>query len=52
MFGKSLLINPVTAPMYVKEKADSQKEMVEDFSTGKSKATYNNSFIILHFHGI
>jgi alpha-D-xyloside xylohydrolase len=39
MFGKSLLVSPVTNAMYVKPGA-SEKEQVEDFSTTKSKETY------------
>lgn len=39
MFGKSLLVSPVTNAMYVKHGAG-EKEQVEDFSTTKSKETY------------
>ncbi|MEO6523789.1 MAG: glycoside hydrolase family 31 protein [Mucilaginibacter sp.] len=37
MFGKSILVNPVTKAMYVKAGADG---MVEDFGTVKSQETY------------
>ncbi|HVX00657.1 MAG TPA: DUF5110 domain-containing protein, partial [Candidatus Babeliaceae bacterium] len=39
MFGKSILVSPVTSAMYVKPGAG-EKEQVEDFSTTKSKETY------------
>jgi alpha-D-xyloside xylohydrolase len=41
MFGKSLLVSPVTGAMYVKSGAGEKETMqVEDFSTIKSKETY------------
>jgi alpha-D-xyloside xylohydrolase len=41
MFGKSLLISPVTNAMYVKPGVgENEKIQVEDFSTIKSKETY------------
>jgi alpha-D-xyloside xylohydrolase len=41
MFGKSLLVNPVTDPMYVKRAVEgSDSIFVEDFSTLKVKETY------------
>jgi alpha-D-xyloside xylohydrolase len=39
MFGKSVLVSPVTSAMYVKPGAG-DKEQVEDFSTTKSKEIY------------
>lgn len=41
MFGKSLLVSPVTNAMYVKPGvSENEKIQVEDFSTIKSKETY------------
>ncbi|QEC45191.1 TIM-barrel domain-containing protein [Pseudobacter ginsenosidimutans] len=41
MFGKSLLISPVTRPMYVKKTVIGKDSlMVEDFNTIKTKETY------------
>jgi len=42
MFGKSILVNPVTSPMYVKPSAIAGRDTtkVEDFSEVKSKQTY------------
>ena len=41
MFGKSLLVSPVTNPMYVKPGVNGRDTIqVEDFSTIKSKETY------------
>lgn len=41
MFGKSLLISPVSVPMYVKErKTQDGTVMEEDFSSVKNKETY------------
>ncbi|MGX5691090.1 glycoside hydrolase family 31 protein [Arcticibacter tournemirensis] len=41
MFGKSLLISPVSVPMYVKEgTTEGEKAMEEDFAVIKSKETY------------
>jgi alpha-D-xyloside xylohydrolase len=41
MFGKSLLVSPVTNAMYVKpDGSEKEKIQVEDFSTIKSKETY------------
>jgi len=41
MFGKSLLVSPVTSAMYVKPGAGEKETIqVEDFSTIKSKETY------------
>ncbi|MFI5129535.1 MAG: TIM-barrel domain-containing protein [Chitinophagales bacterium] len=41
MFGKSLLVSPVTNPMYVKPGVNGKDTLqVEDFSTIKSKETY------------
>lgn len=41
MFGKSLLVSPVTSPMYVKPGVNGKDTIqVEDFSTIKSKETY------------
>lgn len=41
MFGKSLLVSPVTNPMYVKPSVSGRDTIqVEDFSTIKSKETY------------
>ena len=41
MFGKSVLVNPVTNPMYVKPSVTGRDTIqVEDFSTTKSKETY------------
>jgi alpha-D-xyloside xylohydrolase len=41
MFGKSLLVSPVTDPMYVKRAVEgSDSIFVEDFSTLKMKETY------------
>ncbi len=41
MFGRSLLVSPVTSPMYVKPGINGRDTIqVEDFSTLKSKETY------------
>jgi alpha-D-xyloside xylohydrolase len=41
MFGKSLLVSPVTEPMYLKKAGgENEKNLVEDFSTIKKKAVY------------
>ena len=41
MFGKSLLVSPVTNPMYIKPSVNGRDTIqVEDFSTIKSKETY------------
>ena len=42
MFGKSILVNPVTSPMYVKPGTIAGRDTikVEDFSEVKSKQTY------------
>ena len=41
MFGKSLLVSPVTKPMYIKPGINSRDTIqVEDFSTIKTKETY------------
>ena len=41
MFGKSILVNPVTAPMYIKKTGEGRNAVVsEDFSAIKSKEVY------------
>jgi alpha-D-xyloside xylohydrolase len=41
MFGKSLLVSPVTNPMYIKQAVNGKDTIqVEDFGPAKSKATY------------
>ncbi|RYD69259.1 MAG: DUF5110 domain-containing protein, partial [Sphingobacteriales bacterium] len=41
MFGKSILVSPVTMPMYVKATANGKdSSMIEDFSSTKTKETY------------
>lgn len=41
MFGKSILVNPVTEPMYIKKTGEGRSAVVsEDFSTIKSKEVY------------
>lgn len=41
MFGKSLLVNPVTEPMYIKKTGEGRNAVAtEDFSTVKSKELY------------
>lgn len=41
MFGKSLLINPVTEPMYIKKTGEGRNAIAtEDFSTVKGKEVY------------
>ncbi len=41
MFGKSILVNPVTEPMYVKQVVQGKDTlMLEDFSSTKSKDVY------------
>jgi alpha-D-xyloside xylohydrolase len=41
MFGKSLLVNPVTEPMYIKKTGEGRKAIAtEDFSTVKGKEVY------------
>jgi alpha-D-xyloside xylohydrolase len=41
MFGKSLLVNPVTEPMYIKKTGEGRDAIAtEDFSTVKTKEVY------------
>jgi len=41
MFGKSIMVSPVTVPMYVQQVVNGKDtSLVEDFSTVKSKETY------------
>jgi len=41
MFGKSLLVNPVTEPMYIKKTGEGRNAIAtEDFSTVKTKEVY------------
>jgi len=41
MFGKSLLVNPVTEPMYIKKTGEGRNAVAtEDFSTVKTKEVY------------
>jgi alpha-D-xyloside xylohydrolase len=40
MFGKSILVSPVTKAMYVSQAANRTDSLIEDFSTVKTKETY------------
>jgi alpha-D-xyloside xylohydrolase len=40
MFGKSLLVAPVTRPMYIKHVAGIKDSLIEDFSTVKTREIY------------